>query len=98
VKVSYRHHSDRANVRERIEVAIPKALAVSAGRATDVRHEWEGDTLRFSFRALGRSMNGTAKVTDDVVVVEMGLPLMARPFEGKVKSRILEALEDMLGG
>ena len=56
-----------------------------------------GDTLRFSFRALGRSLSGSATVTDTEIVIDMGLPLAARPFEGRVKSRILDALTELFG-
>lgn len=96
MRVSFAHGSDdRARVREQIESAIPKLLAEAGGRAEAVEYAWEGDTLRFSFRALGRSLRGSAAVTDTEIVVDMGLPLVARPFEGRVKSHILEVLREV---
>ena len=66
-------------------------------RVSDVDYRWDGDTMHFSFRALGRRIEGTGVVSAGEVVFDIGLPLMARPFEGQIRSRIIQALDDLLG-
>ena len=97
MRVAFPHRTERAVVRARIDEAIPRALALGKGRVDDVAYGWEGDTLRFSFRALGRTVMGTASVTDAEVIVDVGLPLLLRPFEGRAKSRLVDELRSLLG-
>jgi len=48
--------------------------------------------LRFKGKARGLSVEGTVEVTDTEVIIHGKLPLMARPFEGKIKQAVeLEA-------
>ena len=35
-------------------------------------------------------------VTDEAVVIDMGLPLLARQFEGRIRTRIIETLDGLL--
>ena len=97
MRVAFTHGNERVVVRARTDEAIPRLLALGKGRVADVAYAWEGDTLRFSFRALGRVVRGTADVTDTEVIVDVGLPLLMRPLEGRVKSRLLDELRSLLG-
>jgi putative polyhydroxyalkanoate system protein len=95
LKISYEHHSTRDAVRAKLETAIEKALDLGGGRIESIDHAWEGDRLNFSFAAVGKTIKGNAQITDTEVVIDIGLPFMFRSFEGKVKSRILQALDEM---
>ena len=95
MKVSYGHHSTRDAVRAKLESAIEKALDLSGGQIQNIDYAWEGDRLNFSFVAVGKFIKGNAQVTDSEISIDIGLPFMFRPFEGKVKSRILQALDEM---
>jgi len=54
-----------------------------------------GRQLDFSFAVMSKTIKGTADVTDTEIILDAGIPLMFRPVEGKVKSRILSALNEM---
>jgi hypothetical protein len=93
---TYRHESTRPAVRQRIDGAIERALASQPAMVQDVRREWRGDVLTFSLRAMGQGVRGTVEVTDTDVIMDVGLPLMLRPFESRAKSRMLAALNKAL--
>lgn len=100
MRISYEHHSTRAEVRSKIEAAAASALEPNSSYAryiNDVRYAWEGDQVDFSLRAVGSTIRGSVEVTDTHVIVDVGLPLMLRPFEGKAKSRILRLLGNTVG-
>lgn len=56
--------------------------------ATDIDKSWDGDRLTFSVKARGMSGSGSLEITDSEVIVDGKLPLMARPFESRIKSTI----------
>ena len=100
MRVTYEHHSTRAKVRSQIEAAIAKALDPSssyARYANDVNYEWNGDKVEFSLRAMGANIKGSVEITGTEVIVDVTLPLLLRPFEGKAKSRILSLLGETVG-
>ena len=48
--------------------------------------------MRFKGKARGLSVEGTVEVTDTEVIIHGKLPLLAKPFEGKIKQTVqLEA-------
>ena len=48
--------------------------------------------MDFSFDALASSFRGTVNVTESEVVVDMGLPFLARLREGSIRSQIEQKL------
>ena len=95
MKLSYAHHSTSEAVRGKLEGAIRKALDLGSGQIQHADYAWEGDRLSFSFTAISKTIKGNAQITDTEVQVDVGLPFMFRPFEGKVKSRMLQAFDEL---
>jgi hypothetical protein len=95
MRLSFEHHSTKELVRGRIEEAIGKALDIGGGQISQVQYTWTGDKLDFSFAVMGKTIKGTTDVTDTEIIVDAGMPLMFKPFESKVKSRILGTLTEM---
>jgi hypothetical protein len=96
MRLSFQHHSARAIVRSKLEEAIDKALNLGDGQIRQVQYAWTSDKLNFSFAVMSKTIKGTADVTDTEIIVDAGMPLMFRPFEGKVKTRILSTLNEMI--
>jgi len=65
--------------------------------ATDIDKSWEGNRLNFSVKARGMSGSGSLEITDTEVIVDGKLPLMARPFESRIKSTIEREAAAMFG-
>ena len=67
---------------------VSDAARVSLGYLSEVEHRWEGDRLVFSGKAKGMKANGTVDITDNEVIIDGKLPLLAKPFEPRIKSQI----------
>jgi len=59
---------------------------------------WNGskDVMSFSVSIYGFSVKGTVTLEDSVVVLEGGVPLLAKPFQGKIRSAIRSVMEEEL--
>jgi hypothetical protein len=95
MRVSFEHHSTPELIRDKLEEAIGKALDIGGSQITQLNYAWAGDKLGFSFAVMSKTIKGSADVTETEIIVDAGIPMMFRPFEGKVKSRILGALNEM---
>ncbi len=86
------------NARDKVERALPGLLQEFGSDVSDITHVWSGDSMNFSFRARGLSINGRIDVTDSQVVIEVSLPLIARPFEGRIRSATERQLKQIFSG
>ena len=89
------HKTTKQNARATLERKILQLLAQFGDRAEDVEHHWSGDTLRFKGKARGFTVEGTVEVTDTAVIVDGKLPLLARPFESRIRQTVEREAEAM---
>ena len=89
------HKTTKQNARATLERKILQLLAQFGDRADDVEHHWAGDTLRFKGKARGFTVEGTVEVTDTAVIVDGKLPLLARPFESRIRQTVEREAEAM---
>src|ERR1043165_4482323 len=82
------HRTDRETAKQRIQQRLGQLLAQYQHFLSDHESRWEGDTLHFSGAARGFKAHGTVDVTDPEVIVDGKLPLIAKPFEPRIKSTI----------
>ena len=95
MRVLLEHHSTPEIVQGKLEEAIAKALQIGGGQITQIEYVWAGGKLDFSFAIMSKFIKGTAEITDTQIIVNAGLPIMFKPFESKVKSRIIGTLNEM---
>jgi hypothetical protein len=91
------HHTDRINARRRIDARLQDLLGQHGHHLSDINQHWEGDRLVFSGSAKGFKANGSVEVTDTDIIVDGKLPLIAKPFESRIKSTIEREAEAMFG-
>lgn len=91
------HRTDRETAKRRISERLDQLLAQYRHYLSDHESRWEGDTLHFSGSARGFKANGTLAVTDDEVIIDGKLPLIAKPFEPRIKSTIEREASAMFG-
>ena len=91
------HHTTREAARRKIEERLANAERQYGHYATDIDKSWDGDRLSFSVKARGMSGSGTLEITDTEVIIDGKLPLMARPFESRIKSAVEREAEAMFG-
>jgi hypothetical protein len=82
------HHTDKESAKQRIAQRVSQLLAQYGHYLTDAEHHWEGDTLLFSGSARGFKASGSVDVTDTEVIVDGKIPLIAKPFEPRIRSTI----------
>lgn len=88
MRISVPHNTDRATAKEKINQRLAQVMSQYGHYLSESEHKWEGDRLYFSGAAKGMKTNGTVEITDTEVIIDGKLPLMAKPFEGRVKSAI----------
>lgn len=88
MRINVPHHTDKDTARKKINERIAMLFSQYGHYLSDSEHKWDGDNLYFSGSAKGFKVNGTVQVTDSEVIIDGKLPLMAKPFEPRVKSAI----------
>lgn len=57
--------------------------------------KWNGDKTQADVK--GKGFNGKFQITSTDVMIDIDLSLFARPFKGKVESRIVARMEEYFG-
>ena len=88
MRIAIPHHTTRAAARQRVEAKFEELLGGLGHHADDARHEWTGDTLHFKGKARGMALEGSVEITDTEVIIDGKLPLLAKPFEPKIRQTV----------
>ncbi len=84
----------KADTLDRVDALLPQLLGEFGSEVSDVHHHWLDSTMEFSFRARGFHLRGTLEVTDSAVTLDMGIPLLLRPLQGRIESDVREKLAE----
>ncbi len=95
MRIAVPHNTTKENARRKVEERLGQLLSQFGGHAEDVSHQWDGDTLRFHGKARGLSLKGTAEVTEAAIVIDAKLPLIAMPFEGRIREAVQREADSM---
>lgn len=95
MRIELPHHTNRQNARRVVEGRIGQLLSQFGDRADEVHHQWTGDTLSFKGKARGFTVEGTVEITDRDVIIDGKLPLLARPFEPRIRQAVEREAEAM---
>ena len=95
MRIAVEHKTTREKARAVVKAKIGQLLAQFGDKADDVQHEWAGDTLRFKGKARGLTVEGTVEITDASVIIDGKLPLLARPFEPRIRQTVEREAEAM---
>ena len=82
------HHTDKASARRKIDARLQELVGQHGHYLSEINQQWEGDRLLFSGSAKGFKVNGSVEITDSEVILDGKLPLIAKPFESRIKSTI----------
>jgi hypothetical protein len=95
LRIEVPHNTTRDKARKIVEQKM-KALQSQYGHyANDINHQWQGDTLHFGFKAKGFTGKGTLEITDSGVIIDGKLPLIAKPFESRIRSTVEREAEEL---
>jgi hypothetical protein len=88
---------DRAEARKRTEACVAQFRQQSGGTIGRLDERWDGDTMHFTFVAMGTSITGRAFLEDRSVRLEVDLPWMLSMLGGSIKQSIEERGRRLLG-
>ena len=88
VAVTVNHRLGKAEAIRRLRDGLDRTKGNLGGLVALERETWEGDTLRFSMRALGQTAAGKIEVLEDALRIEVSLPWLL----AKAANRLLPIL------
>ncbi|HEX7191978.1 MAG TPA: polyhydroxyalkanoic acid system family protein [Thermoanaerobaculia bacterium] len=97
MKIIVPHHTTREDARKIVERRLGELYAQYGHYANESQMTWSGDRLDFSGKAKGFSGSGTIEITDTEVIIDAKLPLIAKPFEPRVRSTVEREAAAMFG-
>src|SRR5262245_2682006 len=92
------HTLPQQEARDRLNRFIDILRAKFQDSVNDLQQNWDGDTLRFSFKTFGIALKGGITVDDKQLDVTGDLPFTAMMFRGKIETAIREQLERLVRG
>jgi putative polyhydroxyalkanoate system protein len=92
------HALSQEEARARLNRFVDILRAKFQESVSDLAQNWDGDTLRFSFKTFGIALKGGVTVGDKALDVKGELPFTALMFRGKIESSIREQLERLMRG
>jgi hypothetical protein len=95
MKIVVPHHTDKETAKRKLNERIGELFGQYGHYLSGSSHAWEGDRLVFSGSARGFKANGSVEVTDSEVIIDGKLPLIAKPFEPRIKSTVQREAETM---
>jgi hypothetical protein len=98
MRVIVSHNTTKEEARKKIDRRLGELLGQYGHYLSDSQTNWNGDRLDFSGKAKGFSASGSIEITDTEVIIDGKLPLIAKPFEPRVKHTIESEAASMFRG
>ena len=95
MRIAVPHNTTKEKARAIVEKKIDDLQKQYGHYASDLEKSWSGDRLDFSVKAKGLQGKGTVDVTDTDVIIDGKLPLMAKPFEPRIRSTVEKEAEQL---
>lgn len=80
----------------RIQERFDSIAQTYQGQIQGIQQQWDGNSMKFAFQAMGVAVSGTVTVGPAEVQVHTELPLMAMMFKGAVETKLREELTKIL--
>ncbi|HEU4523265.1 MAG TPA: polyhydroxyalkanoic acid system family protein [Thermoanaerobaculia bacterium] len=95
MRMAIEHHTTRAKAKKIVEQKLRQAEKQYGQYASDFDWEWHGDTLHVSGKAKGMKLQGTVEITETELIVDGKLPLLAKPFESRIRHAVEREAEEI---
>jgi hypothetical protein len=95
MRIAIPHNTTPDHARRIVEERLRGLERQYGHYANDLEHEWHGNTLHFGFKAKGMSGRGTLQITETDVIIDGKLPLLAKPFESRIRNTVEREAETM---
>ena len=95
MRIAVPHFTTPDKARKVVEERLRGLERQYGNYASDLEHQWQGNTLHFGFKAKGISGRGTVEITETEIILHGKLPLIAKPFESRIRSTVEREAESM---
>ena len=95
MRIAIPHNTTRAKAKRLVEQRLKNIEREHGDKASDLDYEWHGTTLHINVKAKGLSAKGTVEITDSDVIIDGKLPLLAKPFESKIRHTVEREAAEM---
>ena len=95
MRIAVPHNTTLDKARKVVEQRLKNLHAQYGHYADELDHSWQGDTLHVVFKAKGMTIKGTVEITDTDVILDGKVPLLAKPFESRIRSTVEREAESM---
>jgi hypothetical protein len=86
--VTISHHLGRDEAKRRLDDGLGHIRGQLAGLVSSLDYTWTAHRLDFSVMAVRQSINGRIDIEDNIVRVEIRLPLLLRVLANKITGRV----------
>lgn len=86
--ITIAHRLGRAEAKRRLAAGLAQIHAELAAFTSAFDHEWTEYRLDFTVAAMRQTIRGHADIEDDIVRIELGLPLLLRVLGGAIAARV----------
>jgi hypothetical protein len=95
LRIAVPHNTTREKARQVVETRLKNLQSQYGHYADGIDHSWQADTLHVAFKAKGMTIKGTIEITDTDVILDGKIPLLAKPFESRIRSTVEREAESM---
>jgi putative polyhydroxyalkanoate system protein len=95
--VTIPHQLGRAEARQRIDAGLSQFIGQIGSMAQNYRQSWTGDRMDFQATVMGQTLSGAIHILDDAARVELILPGLLGLMAGKIKGRLQQEGQLLLG-
>jgi putative polyhydroxyalkanoate system protein len=88
MQITVPHNTTKENARKKVEARLQELEGQYGHYATEMDKAWNGDRLDFTFKAKGMTGKGSVEITDTEVILDGKLPLIAKPFEPRIRNTV----------
>jgi hypothetical protein len=98
LNVAVPHRLGREEAKRRIQSHLVQTRQEFAHLVAQVKEDWQGDELNFTFLVVGQSISGKLLVEEQLVRIEVPLPWLLAQLSGSVKPLIEQRGRKLLSG
>jgi hypothetical protein len=88
MQITVPHNTTKENARKKVEARLQQLEGQYGHYATEMDKVWTGDRLDFTVKAKGMTGKGSLEITDTEVILDGKLPLLAKPFEPRIRNTV----------
>ena len=92
-----RHNLSKNEAKIRLTGIVDSLINEFRGLISMPQISWKGDTARFSYKLMGKTIEGILKINQKKVVVRIQYPLFMRPFKSVVMEVTRKRAKALLG-